>query len=95
MQTDTEKHTRTHTHTVIECNLALKLLCFSSVTWQNIQSVALTNSQSKHSEYDITVWNVVIYWYDVLNPFYNLTCSHAFYLMPITDADCFTAIGIE
>lgn len=59
----------------------------------NIQSVTFTNSQSKHFKYDITVGEVVIYWYDVLKPFYSLTCSHTLYL--ITNADCFSAIGTE
>lgn len=68
MQTDTE----IHTHKVVQCNLSLKNLCFNCVTWQKIQNSVQTfnqspslNSQSKHSKYEITVGEVVIYWYDV------------------------------
>lgn len=75
-----------HTHKVIECNLALKNLCFSSVTWQKIQNSVQTFNQSPSltlkantHKYDITARKVVIYWYDVLKPFYSLTCSHTLF----------------
>lgn len=90
MQTDTE---------VTRRNLVLKARCFSGLRWQKHAAykhpVSLTNAQSKHSEYDVGVEDVVIYWYDALKRFYSLKCSHALYLTAITSADCFAAVWIE